>query len=140
MLRSLEDLRCTGRLSLIRADAQQLRLRDSSVDVALAVHMLYHIPDIPAAVGELPRIVRPGGMVLASTYSGGTLAELYDLLDAAVSDFLGRPVRARPALSFTTETGTALLEARLQRHLAPSRGDAGVPFGAAGRRLPRQHP
>jgi len=56
MLRSLEDLRHTGRLSLIQADAQQLPLRDSSVDVALAMHMLYHVPDIPA---NAERFTRP---------------------------------------------------------------------------------
>ncbi|MGP0028207.1 MAG: class I SAM-dependent methyltransferase [Streptosporangiaceae bacterium] len=61
MLRSLEDLRSTGRLSLIQADAQQLPLHNSSVDVALAMHMLYHVPDVRAAVRELRRIVRPDG-------------------------------------------------------------------------------
>ncbi len=86
--------------------------------------MLHHVPDVPAAVGELRRIVRPSGMVLVSTNSGGTLAEVYNLFDAAVSDFLGRPVRAGPALGFTTETGTAVLEAEfcgviLHRHEVP---------------------
>jgi len=135
MLRSLEDLRRTGRLSLIRADAQQLPLRDSSVDAAPAMHMLYHVPDIPAAVGELRRIVRPGGMVLASTNSGDSLAEVYDLFDAAISDLLGRPVRAGPALSFTTETGTAVLEAEfsgviLRRHEVPLAFPAAQPLVA----------
>lgn len=109
MLRSLEDLRRSGRLSLIQADAQQLPLPDGSVDVAMAMHMLYHVPDIPAAVRELRRITRPGGTVLASTNSPGSLAEILGLLDAAVSSQLGRPVRAIPALSFTTQTGAALL-------------------------------
>ena len=31
------------------------------MDVALAMHMLYHVPDVPAAVAELRRIVKPGG-------------------------------------------------------------------------------
>ena len=121
MLRSLEDLRRTGKLSLIQADAQRISLRDDSVDVALAMHMLYHVPDIPAALRELRRIVKPGGLVLASTNSDGTLAEVHDLLDAAVSDHLGRPARVRPALGFTTETGGAILAAHfpditLHRH------------------------
>jgi hypothetical protein len=63
---------------------------------------------------------------------------VYDLFDAAVSDFLGRPVRARSALSFTTETGTAVLEAEfsgviLHRHEVPP----GIPLGASARRLPQ---
>lgn len=124
MLRSLEDLRRTGRLSLIQADAQQLPLCDGSVDVALAMHMLYHVPSIPVAVRELRRVVKPGGTVLASTNSGGSLAEVLGLLDAAISDHLGRPVRAMPAPRFTTETGAAVLAAgfpdiTLHRHDVP---------------------
>jgi SAM-dependent methyltransferase len=109
MLRSLEDLRQSGRLSLVQADAQRLPLSDRTVDVAMAMHMLYHVPDIPAAIGELRRITKPGGTVLASTNSSGHMAEIADLLDAAVSRQLGRPVRATPADSFTTQTGTAIL-------------------------------
>jgi ubiquinone/menaquinone biosynthesis C-methylase UbiE len=110
MLRSLQDLRQSGRLALIQADAQRLPLRDGAVDVALAMHMLYHVPDVRAAVRELRRIVKPGGTVLASTNSADTLEELHDLLNAAVSELLGRRVETRPALGFTTETGRAVLE------------------------------
>lgn len=109
MLRSLEDLRPSGRLSLAQADAQSLPLPDRAVDVAMAMHMLYHVPDIPAAIGELRRITKPGGIVLASTNSSAHLAELDGLLAAALSSQLGRPVRAMPALSFTTQTGAAML-------------------------------
>jgi SAM-dependent methyltransferase len=109
MLRSLEDLREPGVLSLVQADAQRLPLPDRSVDVAMAMHMLYHVPDIPAAIRELRRITKPGGTVLASTNSAASLAEIHELLDAAVSGQLGRPVRALPDLSFTTQTGTPLL-------------------------------
>jgi SAM-dependent methyltransferase len=109
MLRTLADLRGSGRLSLVQADAQRLPLGDNSADVALAMHMLYHVPDIPAAVAELRRVTRPGGMVLASTNSTETLTEIYDLLDAALTRQLGRPASGRPALSFTTESGAGLL-------------------------------
>lgn len=67
MLRSLEDLRQSGGLSLVQADAQRLPLPDRSVDVAMAMHMLYHVPDVPAAIRELRRITKRDGTVLAST-------------------------------------------------------------------------
>jgi hypothetical protein len=35
---------------------------------------------------------------------------VHDLLNAAVSELLGRPAETRPALGFTTETGRAVLE------------------------------
>jgi len=109
MLRSLEDLRHSGGLSLVQADAQHLPLPDRSVDVAMAMHMLYHVPDIPAAIRELRRITRRDGTVLASTNSPAHLAEIDELLEEAISSQLGRSVRATPALSFTTQTGTAML-------------------------------
>lgn len=109
MLRSLESLRQSGRLSLVQADAERLPLPDVSVDVAMAMHMLYHVPDVQAAIRELRRITKPDGTILASTNSSGSLAEIHDLLDASISSQLGRPVQAMSALSFTTQTGTALL-------------------------------
>jgi SAM-dependent methyltransferase len=109
MLRSLEDLRQSGSLSLVQADAQRLPLPDRSVDVALAMHMLYHVPDIPAAIRELRRTTKRGGTVLASTNSPAHLAEIDGLLSAAISSQLSRPVQAMPALSFTTQTGAAML-------------------------------
>jgi SAM-dependent methyltransferase len=109
MLRSLEDLRQPGVLSLVQADAQRLPLPDRAVDVAMAMHMLYHVPDIPAAIRELRRITKPGGTVLASTNGPGHLGEINELLDAAICSQLGRQVPAMPALSFTTQSGAAML-------------------------------
>lgn len=109
MLRSLADLPGSGRLSLVQADAQQLPLAGASVDVALAMHMLYHVPDIPAAVRELRRILRPGGTALASTNSRGSLSDIRGMLNSAISAQLGRAVPAGAGLSFTTETGAAVL-------------------------------
>ena len=41
----------------MQADAQSLPLATGSADVALAMHMLYHVPSVATAVRELP----PGG-------------------------------------------------------------------------------
>jgi SAM-dependent methyltransferase len=109
MLRPLAGLRDQGRLTLLQGDAQRLPLRDGSADVGLAMHMLYHVPDLPAAVGELRRVVAPGGTVLASTNSPGSLAEVNDVLAAAVARVVGRAVPVLPPMSFTTETGAAIL-------------------------------
>ncbi|HWF81106.1 MAG TPA: class I SAM-dependent methyltransferase [Streptosporangiaceae bacterium] len=109
MLRSLGSLVDSGRLSLVQADAQQLPLADASVDVAMAMHMLYHVSDIPAVVQELRRIVKPGGTLLASTNRSGTLAEINELFNVAVSAQFGRTLDLLPALSFTIETGAGVL-------------------------------
>lgn len=92
------------RLRLVRGDVQHLPLRTGSVDVALAMHMLYHVPDRRAAVAELRRIVRPSGTLLASTNATDTLAEIWRLFDEAVAEQLGRPVRTAPALGSPPST------------------------------------
>jgi SAM-dependent methyltransferase len=56
--------RGTGTAALVNADATALPLRAASVDLALAMHMLYHVPDPPDAVRELRRVTRPGGTVI----------------------------------------------------------------------------
>lgn len=56
--------RGTGSAALVAADATALPLRPASVDLALAMHMLYHVPDPLDAVRELRRVTRPGGRVV----------------------------------------------------------------------------
>jgi SAM-dependent methyltransferase len=121
MLRSATDCRDPDRAWLVQADVLHCPVRDASVDVAMAMHMLYHVPDVPAAVRELRRVIRPGGTMLASANAAGFLSEITGLLDAAVSLSLGRQVRTMPVMSFTTETGTEVLRAEfadvtLRRH------------------------
>jgi ubiquinone/menaquinone biosynthesis C-methylase UbiE len=49
---------------LLVADAGSLPLRDDSFAGALAVHVLHLIPEWRRAVGELARVVRPGGAIV----------------------------------------------------------------------------
>lgn len=75
---------------VVVADAQALPLADASVDAVLAMHMLYHVPDIPAAISELARVLKPSGLVIASTNSGGDKRELDELWSQAAANVLGQ--------------------------------------------------
>jgi arsenite methyltransferase len=44
--------------------AEALPLPDESVDVAVATQVLEYVPDVPGALAELRRVLRPGGRVL----------------------------------------------------------------------------
>jgi SAM-dependent methyltransferase len=44
-----------------RADATQLPYPDNSFDVAVSTQVYEYVPDIPAALAELHRVLRPGG-------------------------------------------------------------------------------
>jgi SAM-dependent methyltransferase len=74
------------------ADAGALPLATGSVDVALAMHMLYHCPDVAAAVAELRRVVRRGGALVVSTNSATHLLELGEAWMGALSDAGARAV------------------------------------------------
>lgn len=52
-------------------------------DAVLAVHMLYHVPDRAAAVGELRRVLAPGGVCVAVTNGARHLRALRGLVKRA---------------------------------------------------------
>lgn len=87
----LETVRPLG-VPVVNADAAALPLRDGAVDVALAMHMLYHCPDIRATVRELRRIVRVGGALVVSTNARAHLQELRVMWTSALSDVVRAPV------------------------------------------------
>jgi SAM-dependent methyltransferase len=82
----------------LAADAQAIPLADAIVDAVLANHMLYHVPDRHRSLGEIHRILRPGGRLYAATNGAGHLRELRELLGAA-------PVTADVETGFSLETG-----------------------------------
>lgn len=73
------------RPALAVADVQALPLPDAQRDVALAMHMLYHVPDIPHAIAELRRVLRPGGVLLALTNNAEHNQELHNVYSTALS-------------------------------------------------------
>jgi ubiquinone/menaquinone biosynthesis C-methylase UbiE len=98
------------------ADAQALPLADACCDVVLAMHMLYHVPDIAQAAREFRRVLRPGGVLLALTNSEQHLQKLQNMLQAAVHHAAGPPVAlpGRFATRFSLENGAAPLQAAFQ--------------------------
>ena len=48
-------------------DAQDLPFPDSSFDVVVANHMLYHVPEPTRAATEFARVLRPDGVLMAAT-------------------------------------------------------------------------
>lgn len=80
------------------ADAADLPVEDAAADVVVANWMLYHVPDLDAAIAELHRVLRPGGLLVAATNGDEHLAEL--LLAAC---------GARMVTQFSTENGAEAL-------------------------------
>ena len=61
-------------------DVQALPFADCSFDTAVAAWMLYHVPDIDRGLGELARVLVPGGRLVALTNSKRHCQELFDLI------------------------------------------------------------
>lgn len=64
-------------------DAQALPFDDASFDAVIANHMLYHIPDLTRALGEIRRVLKPSGRFYASTVGREHMRELDELLARA---------------------------------------------------------
>jgi SAM-dependent methyltransferase len=79
----------TPAVGLANADATALPLRDGVADLALAPHMLYHVPEPANAVRELRRVTRPGGRVVIVLNGAGHLRQLRAALAASRGDDVG---------------------------------------------------
>lgn len=75
------------------ADVADLPFEDGSADVVLAMHMLYHVPDIGAALDELRRVLAPGGVLFVSTLASDDKREYVPIWQEAARAVLGGEVR-----------------------------------------------
>ena len=60
----------------VRADVARLPLPDAVADVVSAGEILEHVPDLPAAVAEACRVLRPGGTLVLDTLARTRRARL----------------------------------------------------------------
>ncbi|MDP2774890.1 MAG: class I SAM-dependent methyltransferase [Nocardioides sp.] len=58
------------------ADIESLPFEDDSFDLVAAMWMLYHVPDLKRGLGEVRRVLRPGGTLVAVTNGDQHLADL----------------------------------------------------------------
>jgi SAM-dependent methyltransferase len=93
------------------ADAQQLPLAHAAAGGVLALHMLYYVPDIQRALSEFRRVLRSGGMLIASTNGCAHNAEIRSLWRDAIAAVAGVEVgfAADPVSRFPLETGVPVI-------------------------------
>jgi SAM-dependent methyltransferase len=89
------------------ADVQALPFADGCFDAAVAFMMLYHVPHRERAAAELRRVMRDGGVFVATTASRDNQVELRTIVEAAVGSGW---TWARPStIDFNLEEGGAML-------------------------------
>ncbi|KAL6900807.1 hypothetical protein ACP4OV_005483 [Aristida adscensionis] len=93
----------TERLALVRADISRLPFVSGSIDAVHAGAAIHCWPSPACAVAEISRVLRPGGVFVASTF-------IVDILPPAI------PILqiARPYISQITGNNTFLSEAELE--------------------------
>jgi ubiquinone/menaquinone biosynthesis C-methylase UbiE len=62
------------------ADVRELPFPDASFDAVIANHMLFHVDDRRRALGEIARVLRPGGTFRATTIGLDHVRELRELV------------------------------------------------------------
>jgi len=80
-------------------DAEHVPFEDGSFDCVVAAWMLYHVPNVDLALGELARVLCPGGRLVAVT---NYLDHLKELRFLASQD-------PRPEAAFSGDNGATLL-------------------------------
>jgi ubiquinone/menaquinone biosynthesis C-methylase UbiE len=76
-----------GHIRFERMDAEELVLPTASFDVALCALGLMYVPDARKAVGEMARVLAPGGRAIAAVWGQRSRcgwAEIFPIVDAQV--------------------------------------------------------
>jgi len=105
----------------IHGSIEAIPVEDASFDVVLCLQVLEHVPDPGAAVRELRRVVRSGGLVLATTHGVYPFhpnpEDLWRWTDTGL-ERLFEDNGDWSSLAVTPGAGTALTVAMLVAHLA----------------------
>ena len=96
------ELEGDQRFSLICMDASKLDFEDESFDFVTANHMLYHVPNIPQALAEVARVLKPDGGMMAATNGENYMTDLDELLTEFIPAYGGLHTMS---LRFNLENG-----------------------------------
>lgn len=67
-------------VKVIQTSATRLPFPDASFDCVYSYGVLHHIPDVEVALGEISRVLRSGGTLLAMLYNRNSLLYAYSII------------------------------------------------------------
>src|ERR1051325_11303341 len=77
------------RVPAIVADEEALPLRDGSLDLVVSALALQYVNDLPGALVQIRRALKPDGLFLAALLGGDTLTELRQAFAEAEAEIEG---------------------------------------------------
>ena len=91
---------CPG-VTFQQGDVADLPFEDSSFDAVVSAFMLMFVPDPKQAVGEIQRVLRPGGRLAAGIWQGLSNNPVYDALVESTREVAGDKSADSMAWPFT---------------------------------------
>jgi NADH dehydrogenase [ubiquinone] 1 alpha subcomplex assembly factor 5 len=83
----------------VAADPDLVPFRDGAFDLVISALLLHWAGDLPGALVQIRRVLRPGGLFLAALFGGSTLVELRTaLIEAELIEENGASPRVSPAV------------------------------------------
>lgn len=61
-------------------NAMNLPFQSNSLDVIVANHMMYHVPNVPQSLKDIYRVLKPGGKLYTSTNGENHLFEMMEIM------------------------------------------------------------
>lgn len=99
-------------------DEEHLPFPPNSFDLIVSVLALHAVNDLPGALIQIRRSLKPGGVFLGALYAGSTLAELRQSFAAAELEILGGTTPRVAPLADIRDLGALLQRANFVRPVA----------------------
>lgn len=114
MVRTAQAALSGGRFAFLAADAQKIPMAAHQFDAVIANHMLFHIPDLPAALAGIRRILNRGGKPYASAVGFRNLFEIWEWAAEALPERKSIMLAREAVVGFSLENG----EEQLSRYFS----------------------
>ncbi|WP_341760328.1 methyltransferase domain-containing protein [Candidatus Endowatersipora endosymbiont of Watersipora subatra] len=108
---SIENLAVRTEKSIKTSSPDRIILPENSADLIISPLTLHWASDLPGALIQLQRILRPDGLLLATLPGPGTLSELRESLLIAESEIYGRAVNRMDRFTDIRDAGALLQRA-----------------------------
>ena len=89
MIETAQKKKAPGNVRFSVADATELPFGDGTFDAAIISNALHIMPDPAKALGSISRVLKPGGLLIAPTYSHGHLRDSAWSLSAKILKLIG---------------------------------------------------